>query len=187
MVKIFNNGTTRGMPILRTMVTKEKEFNPRAFDVFGPKIVAMRHGFRDEALESRLITEEMGTRPLHQDIPISLPATYAEEARRLRNMLLMYRFRTFHEARIEANDASASLSSRSNQMLLPLLALTDDENTRAHLLSKASETDARMRAHRSQTHEGLLLPILQKTCERRTGNFNPAARGRIRARARRVA
>jgi len=39
LVKIFNNGTVRGMPVLRTVINRHKEFNPQAFRVFGPKII----------------------------------------------------------------------------------------------------------------------------------------------------
>lgn len=37
MVKVFNNGTMRGMPVLRTMVNRQQEFNPQAFKVYGPQ------------------------------------------------------------------------------------------------------------------------------------------------------
>ena len=51
LVKIFNNGNVRGFPVLRTMISASRVFNPRAFNVFGPKIVAMRKAFDDPALE----------------------------------------------------------------------------------------------------------------------------------------
>src|SRR5207253_10453669 len=41
LVKIFNNGNAKGFPVLRTAITMKKEFDHRAFNVFGPKIVAM--------------------------------------------------------------------------------------------------------------------------------------------------
>jgi hypothetical protein len=95
IVKILNNGNVRGLPVLRTEVSRSGEFNPRAFQVFGPKIVATRGFYDDRALESRFITEETGNRNLREDIAINLPAAYKEEARNLRNKLLMYRFRNF--------------------------------------------------------------------------------------------
>src|SRR6516165_9780150 len=84
MVKILNNGNVRGMPVLRTMINHKKEFNPRAFQVFGPKIVATRGHYDDTGLESRFITEDMGARPLRSDVPINLPDTFKAEARVLR-------------------------------------------------------------------------------------------------------
>src|SRR5665213_4224704 len=60
LTKILNNGSTKGLPVLRTMTNRHREFNPQAFKVFGPKIIAMREGFADEALESRFLTESTG-------------------------------------------------------------------------------------------------------------------------------
>ena len=57
--KILNNGNVRGFPVLRTMFTPTKEFDPRAFIVYGPKVIAMRGRFDDPALESRFLTIDM--------------------------------------------------------------------------------------------------------------------------------
>ena len=64
IVKILNNGNVRGLPVLRTMMNRQREFNPQAFQVFGPKVVATRGSYDDRALESRFLTEEMGSRKL---------------------------------------------------------------------------------------------------------------------------
>jgi hypothetical protein len=75
VVKILNNGSGKGFPVLRSEPTGSRgEFNPRAYHVFGPKLVATRGFFDDRALESRCLTEEMGTRALRSDVPINLPA-----------------------------------------------------------------------------------------------------------------
>ncbi|MGX1360711.1 hypothetical protein QNJ95_37215 [Bradyrhizobium elkanii] len=75
------------MPVLRTVMNRQREFNPQAFHVFGPKIVTTRRRYEDRALESRFITEGPGARPLRSDIPINLPPTFKDEARELRNKL----------------------------------------------------------------------------------------------------
>src|SRR6185369_5606819 len=90
IVKILNNGNARGFPVLRTEVTRQREFNPTAYHVFGPKIVATRGYFEDKALESRCLTEEMGLGGLRGDVPISLPEAYKQEALQLRNKLLLF-------------------------------------------------------------------------------------------------
>ena len=75
IVKILNNGNVRGSPVLRTEVSRTGEFNPRAFQVFGPKIVATRGLYEDRALESRFITEETGqsrSAERHPDQPAGL-------------------------------------------------------------------------------------------------------------------
>src|SRR5206468_2327094 len=71
IVKILNNGNAKGFPVLRSEVSGQREFNPRAYAVFGPKLVATRGFFEDRALESRFLTEEMGQHRLREDIPIN--------------------------------------------------------------------------------------------------------------------
>lgn len=135
LVKILNNGNVRGFPVLRTAVTPKKEFEPRAFNVYGPKLVAMRRNYEDEALESRFFTEEMGRGPLRSDIPINLPDTQKDEALALRNQLLSYRFAIF--PKVKANDSlvDSSLTPRLNQILVPLLSIVEDETIRQRIRS----------------------------------------------------
>jgi len=67
VVKILNNGNARGFPVLRSESSDGKEFNPKAYSVFGPKIIATRTYFEDRALETRCLTEETGNRDLRVD------------------------------------------------------------------------------------------------------------------------
>src|SRR5258708_6691021 len=138
LVKILNNGNVKGFPVLRTQVTAAKVFEPRAFLVYGPKVVAMRGSYEDRALESRFLTEEMSGRSLRSDIPISLPAAQEEEAHLLRSKLLMYRLRERHRAAIDPSLADAGLEPRMNQILLPLLAVAPTESARAAILAYAT-------------------------------------------------
>lgn len=161
IVKIFNNGNMRGLPVLRTMMTQQNEFDPRAFSVFGPKLVSMRHRFQDDALESRFFTEEMGVRRLRSHIPINLPDTQKEEATALRNKLLMYRFRNFHRVRINHELIDPLLSSRTNQILVPLLSLIEDEALREQIRGAAHALDTRVRSERADAPEALVLDALQ--------------------------
>jgi hypothetical protein len=126
IVKILNNGNVRGLPVLRTMMNRQREFNPQAFQVFGPKIVATRGRYEDKGLESRFITEEMGSRPLRYGIPINLPDEFREEARELRNKLVLFRFHRRFEVKIDATLADPRLEPRLNQILLPLLSVISD-------------------------------------------------------------
>ena len=71
MVKLLNNGYRPGMPVLRADKENGKWY-PRSYQVFGPKLIATRFHFKDEALESRCLTAEM--MPLtRDDIPRVLP------------------------------------------------------------------------------------------------------------------
>ena len=130
IVKILNNGNVRGSPVLRTEVSRTGEFNPRAFQVFGPKIVATRGFYEDRALESRFITEETGNRGLRRDIPINLPAAYKEEALHLRNKLLLYRFRNYGKTFAADTLVDPTLEPRLNQIFVPLLSIISDPTIR---------------------------------------------------------
>lgn len=129
IVKILNNGNTRGMPVLRTIVNKDREFNPRAFQVFGPKIVAMRKDYDDRALESRFLTEETGHTPSSAGIPINLPQSQKEEALALRNKCLAYRLSELHRVRINER-ADWQGNPRLRQVTIPLLSIIEDDETR---------------------------------------------------------
>ena len=126
VVKILNNGNVAGMPVLRTMQNGKGELQPRAFQVFGPKVLASRGSYEDQALESRFLTDVMGGRSVREGIPINLPDAYREEARALRNKLLMYHFRNRHSAAIDPSLVDDALEARRNQVLVPLLSVAPD-------------------------------------------------------------
>jgi hypothetical protein len=165
LVKIFNNGNAKGFPVLRTAVTVKREFDPRAFNVFGPKIVAMRRSFEDQALESRFLTEEMGQRSLRDDIPINLPDAQKEEARSLRNRLLMYRFQSLDRIRVDGSLVDPALSSRLNQILVPLLSIIDDEQLQNEVRDSVKSFDQDLYAERSASAEAGVLEILAELLE----------------------
>lgn len=147
MAKVLNNGNVRGMPVLRAQVMRQREFEPRAFAVFGPKLVAMRGRYTDRGLESRFLTETMRTSRLSDDMPLHLPSSFPRAALALRNKLLRYRFDTW--AKHSPNEALLDRTSapRLNQMALPLLSIIEDEDERAALYEAiakhftTSETD----------------------------------------------
>lgn len=166
LVKIFNNGNVRGFPILRTAITTQREFDPRAFNVYGPKIVAMRKSFDDAALESRFLTEEMGQSSLRSDIPINLPDIQKEEAVALRNQLLMYRFTMLPAIKINESLIDPVLSPRLNQILIPLLSIIDDEKLREEIRTSVRSFDQKLYAERSSSIEAGVLEVLQDLYQR---------------------
>lgn len=162
LVKILNNGNVRGFPVLRTAITQKKEFEPRAFNVFGPKIVAMRKSFEDAALESRFFSEEMGTRPLRKDIPINLPEKQKEEALELRNKLLAYRLSTLPKLHIDESLVDPNLSPRLNQVLVPLLSIVEEDGLRQSIRSLVYGMESRLKEKRASSIEGMLVRVLSE-------------------------
>lgn len=171
IVKILNNGNARGFPVLRTdTVPGSKEFNPRAYHVYGPKLIATRGFFDDSALESRFLTEEMDSSHLRPDIPISLPDAQEIEARSLRNRLLRYRFRRRGVARDLAQNLDRSLEPRLAQMFAPMFGVAEDEDTRNDLRALARSYQHEIVTDRGFGLEADLLAVL---CELWTDKVLP--------------
>ena len=126
LTKVLNNGTTAGMPVLRTTANRNRELNPQAFRVFGPKLVAMREQFSDLALESRFLTVETSGRTLRADVPIHLPESFKREALELRNLLLAWRLRSRFSIGPDQSRAAVGVAPRFRQTSLALLSLVED-------------------------------------------------------------
>ncbi len=169
LVKVFNNGNVRGFPVFRTAITLKREFDPRAFHVYGPKLVAMRRSFDDEALESRFITERLDGRRMHPGIPINLPAAQRVEARTLRNKLLQYRFD--HRLKLKADDTLVDplLSPRANQILVPLLSVIPDERARAEIRMAVGEHERERVASRATSTIAELIEVLAELSSEKSG------------------
>lgn len=162
LTKILNNGTMKGLPVLRTMTNRHKELNPTAFKVFGPKIIAMRESFADDALESRFLTEETGGRPLRADISIHLPDSMKVKAQILRNKLLAWRFANRFNVGPDASRLIDGISPRANQTALPLLSLIDDAQLRNDIAEHLVDVQARVTTKRAASSHVRVVGILHK-------------------------
>lgn len=161
IVKILNNGNAKGFPVLRSEVSPKKEFNPTAYHVFGPKIVATRGFFQDKALESRMLTEELGQYTLREDIPISLPPTLKEEALHLRNKLLLFRFHNFNKRGASESLVDRSIEPRLNQIFVPLLSIISDAQARADLQDLARRYNRELISERGMDMAAHVLEIIR--------------------------
>ena len=164
IVKILNNGNVKGLPVLRTEITPSKEFNPTAYRVYGPKMIATRGYYADAALESRFIVEEMGQRPLRDDIPINLPESYKAEARLLRNKLLLYRFRTFGKKPLIPGVVEASVEPRLRQIFIPLLSVISNNELRNELRQLVYDYNRQLIMDRGMDVEAQVLEVIRELC-----------------------
>lgn len=160
LVKILNNGNVKGFSVLRTHVSASKEFEPRAFAVYGPKIIGMRGTYEDRALESRFLTEEMSGRALPADIPISLPEEQEAEARTLRSKLLMYRLRERGCVRTDITLVDPALEPRMNQILIPLLSIAPTADARDAIRDYAKRAQEGAVTDRTYSTAGQLLSLV---------------------------
>jgi len=168
LTKILNNGTVKGMPVLRTMTNRHRELNPHAFTVFGPKLIAMREGFQDEALESRFLTENTSVTRMRSNIPIHLPDGMKAEALDLRNRLLRWRFENRNHVGVDPVRAIDSLSPRSNQTALALLSLMDDAVLRESVGTHLAMAEARGATRRAALPHIAMAGVLHRRFEANT-------------------
>lgn len=118
IIKILNNGFQKGNPIMRA---DGENFEPRAYDVYCPKIIGWRMEFRDKATESRCISEIM-KRTGRVDIPLNLGKEFLMEAESLRNKLYRFRYDYFEQIPL-IEDRIPWLEGRLNQILNPILSI----------------------------------------------------------------
>jgi hypothetical protein len=161
VVKILNNGNVKGFPVLRSESDGKREFNPKAYHVFGPKLVATRGFFDDKALESRFLTEEMGQFRLRDDVPINLPSSYKEDALHIRNKLLLFRFRNLHKREAAESLVDRTIEPRLNQIFVPLLSIIEDQKAREDLRELARKYNHEMIADRGMEMEAQILEIIR--------------------------
>ena len=166
IAKILNNGNAKGFPVLRCEKINQKEFAPKAYNVFGPKIIASRHDFSDQALESRFITEDVGLRKVRKTIPVTLPDSFHTEAKKLRNKLLFWRFKNYNKKKSIKGFHNQKLERRLNQVYLPLLSLIEDEKIREQIIRTARNKNDQIRTDRGFQVEADVLASIKKGYEK---------------------
>lgn len=161
IAKILNNGNAKGFPVLRCEKINQREFSPRAYTIYGPKIIASRNDYDDFALESRFITEDVGLTGVRSDIPITLPKNFQEEAQELRNKLLLWRFHNYARLRFPEAHDDKKLDKRISQVFAPLLSLIADQDIRAQVARLAREKSDEIRSDRGFQMEADVLSAIR--------------------------
>lgn len=169
IIKILNNGNAKGFPVLRSEAVNKQEFDPKAFHVFGPKVIATRNHFSDHALETRCLTEDMRNRNVRSDIPLNLPENFTAEAENLRNKLLLFRFQylsgmieqSVYQFDSETNQ-SQKLEPRMKQLLTPLLSVTFSEENQKEILTFAENYQEELLIERSNEIEAQVVEVLSE-------------------------
>lgn len=128
ILKILLVGHSKGQRILRAeRVGDNASFEPEGYDPFGPKIIASRRPFNDQALESRCLNVHMQLiQQLDPKRPLFPDAEFYQRAAQLRNQLLWWRCQHYHvtinpRERVLGND----IEPRLNASALALLSAVD--------------------------------------------------------------
>lgn len=155
--------------VLRSDVTPSKEFRPRAFNVFGPKVIATRYAFEDSALESRCLTEFMKAKAPRGDIPGSLSPEFDSEAAVLRNRLFAYRVAHYDRERDVKPVRDGSMTPRRAQILAALLSVAVEDSAKTRMIvalpDESSDMVWRYRRHH-RTHRVGRLVVSATYCQR---------------------
>lgn len=169
VTKVLTVGYLRGFPVLRAERNKDDGFDVMGYDCYGPKILATRKRFEDDALESRCLTYFMQARAVPSQVPFYLGAEFRAEALSLRNQLLYWRFRTWRDIEADPRMRIPDTDPRLNQILLPLLACVRDQPAvAAAILAHAQSYQASMRDTRRESFEGrIAYHVLRRWGHRR--------------------
>jgi hypothetical protein len=166
VIKILNAGNAKGFPVLRTEVSSKKEFDPRAYHVFGPKVIATRGFFQDRALESRCLTEDLRGGAIRTDIPLNLDERFHEEARGIRNQLLLWRLRNFKDARAAVRAGARDLEPRLQQIFGPLVSVISDVSAREKVVAMIRKYNEDLVEERSEAAEAQVLSVIRELVAR---------------------
>jgi len=166
LFKLLNCGYSKGSPVIRL----DSKYEPRMFDVFGPKVIAARELFADLALESRCLNIEMRSRN-HGLEPLSSPAMQ-QEATAIRNGFLSVRLKNRIAPYPEDEEViierllESRFDARVIQIALPLMHSTPDlhRETLADFLGGAKYNYRRL--YRETIHGQILSAYLESGLER---------------------
>jgi hypothetical protein len=135
IIKFMNQGAMKNNPIQRlTEVITEngKQYEVENYQTYCPKLIAQRRDFKDDAVGSRCITIKlMPKEPIElkrKGIKLQINQEFRERALAIRNLLLRWRLENW-TAEIELEDdlMDLEISSRLNQVTMPLKALARDD------------------------------------------------------------
>jgi hypothetical protein len=156
IIKILNNGFQEGMPVLRCG-TNEENFDVRSFNVFGPKIIATRGKFDDQALESRFLVEHMDGILKRKDISLNIDEQFEKEALVIRNKCLYWRLKNYGKRKIDPTIQDPTLESRLNQIIIPLSSVIKDDQMKVDLQTFMRDYNRELIDERGFSFEASLL------------------------------
>jgi hypothetical protein len=160
-VKMLNTGYQKGFPLWRSQALSNNEFEPVSFDVYGPKLIATRKLFKDPALESRCLTEQMDGKA-RAGIPVSFTDEAEQEALHIRNKLLLWRFRNYYTVKPPNQVIDLKFHPRLAQILYPLASVIKDQSILDRLNSFMSEQNNNLKEEKADSIEGRVVRAILK-------------------------
>ncbi|MDD2890861.1 MAG: hypothetical protein PHE49_09540 [bacterium] len=160
IVKILNSGYEAGKAVLRSEGDNKNNWDVRAFNCYCPKIIATRNNFKDLALESRCLTEVMAKNQLREDIPLNLPKDFEEEALKLRNKLLSFRFKNYNNSFALNSDLDKEIEPRLRQITNIMFSIINDDSVKDEIKSFILNYHRELISDRGLGFEGKIVEAL---------------------------
>ena len=163
IVKLLNTGFEKGKPVIRCY--KNDPDNIQVHDVYGPKILSSRYTYEDKALESRCLTERM--MQTNRDLPVVLPEAFFETERKLRDKLLMYRFKNYHKIGMGTNPIILEGIEPRLRQATQSFTLLFEENPvmRKQFTEFMHKYQRDLVEERATSWEGLIVNAIHHLCE----------------------
>ncbi len=164
IVKILNSGHSKGSPVTRMKPSQKKEdFLTQSFEVYGPKVLASRERFGDEALESRCLTQHMSPSMEHRK-PVHLDYAFERGAKEIQDKLLAFRFDNFQKVFADEKTLKEIRFPRLRQSALAMTSLASFVSSKVldELLSYLQKYEKDMLANqRHDTKVDVLVCIIE--------------------------
>ncbi|MCB9798536.1 hypothetical protein H6758_02320 [Candidatus Nomurabacteria bacterium] len=170
IVKILNVGFQRGQPVFRCSAAEYDDV--QAFEVFGPKLVATREKYQDQALESRFLVEKMDGSLTRSDVPINLGDSFGKEALAIRNRCLYWRLENYSKEFQPYRIEDKSIEPRLRQIAAPLCGIIEDEAMRNELIDFIRTYNNELRDDRGMTDEGEILEVMIGLAKEDSGDIS---------------
>jgi len=155
MIKILNNGYKKWAAVLRA---DGDNYEPTAYKVFCPKLIAWRKEFTDKATESRCLTSLM-QRSSRTDIPSSLWEMFEKESLDFRNRLMKWRYDYYFDTN-PVDKKIPGIEPRLNQIIVPLLSIVNNSKLEEKIIAYLKYKQSWMRHSRRDTILGDILSII---------------------------
>jgi hypothetical protein len=175
--QILRCGSSRRTPVIKCVPgVRHGDWEPAAFSTFGPKVIATRKITKDDALETRCITEAVAQQKELGNVPISLPPEFWQEAAALRARLMAFRILNYgctgefrrEIAEKEQEMVASGFDFRTAQLGAPLLALSvmlNHDSANQSCLRTLGHYDQSIRLERNQGLEGLISRYVESLRE----------------------
>jgi DNA primase len=161
VVKFFNFGAMKGHPIWRAdeVIDQDgkKTYRSKMYPTYCPKMIGMRHDFKDDAVGNRCITfkiQERGMRELMaRNISLVVDEEIHQRAQGIRNLMIRWRLQHWQpEIKINRDYYEMDISARLNQITGALMMVAqDDESLRNEIKGFMREYYLEMTQNKSMT------------------------------------